>query len=90
MFGAIARFDNITKTLTIADMGENRYPTEPIFVPNPENFDTGWIITVVYDGNTDKSEVWVLDSEGLDNEPICKLSLPSVIPPGFHGTWQPG
>ncbi len=90
IFGVIARFDNKTDTLTVADMGENRYPTEPIFAPNPENSDTGWIITVVYDGNTDKSEVWVLDSEGLDREPVCKLSLPSVIPPSFHGTWQPG
>ncbi len=90
IFGAIARFNNTTDTLTIADMGENRYPTEPIFAPNPENPDTGWIITVVYDGSTDTSEVWVLDSEGLDREPICKLSLPSVIPPGFHGIWQPG
>ena len=89
LLGAIARFNPQTDTLTVADMGENRYPTEPIFAPNPENPDTGWIITVVYDGNTHKSEVWVLDSEGLDREPICKLSLPSVIPPGFHGTWQP-
>ncbi|MBW4664038.1 MAG: carotenoid oxygenase family protein [Chroococcus sp. CMT-3BRIN-NPC107] len=90
IFGAIARFDHKTNTLTVADMGENRYPSEPIFAPNPEKPDTGWIITVVYDGNTDKSEVLVLDSEGLDREPICKLSLLSVIPPGFHGTWQPG
>ena len=89
LLGAIARFDPKTDRLTVADMGENHYPTEPIFAPNPENPDNGWIITVVYDGNTDTSEVWVLDSEGLDREPICRLSLPSVIPPGFHGTWQP-
>jgi carotenoid cleavage dioxygenase-like enzyme len=88
IFGAIARFDSKTDRLTIADMGENRYPSEPIFAPNTENPDTGWIVTVVYDGNTNTSEVWVLDSELLDREPICKLSLPSVIPPGFHGTWQ--
>jgi len=88
IFGAIARFDNQTSTLTVADMGENRYPTEPIYAPNPENPLAGWIVTVVYDGNTDSSEVWVLDSDKLDEEPICKLALPSVIPPGFHGTWK--
>ncbi len=90
MFGAIARFNHKTDSLTVADMGENRYPSEPIFASKPENPDTGWIITVVYDGNTDSSEVWVLDSECLDGEPICRISLPSVIPPSFHGTWQPG
>ncbi len=70
-------------------MGENRYPAEPIYAPKPENPDLGWIVTVVYDGNTDTSEVWVFDSDGLDREPICRLSLPSVIPPSFHGTWKP-
>lgn len=87
--GAIARFDNQTKNLTVADMGENRYPSEPIYAPKPENPDLGWIVTVVYDGNTDTSEVWVFDSDKLDEEPICKLALPSVIPLGFHGTWKP-
>ncbi|KJH70573.1 carotenoid oxygenase family protein [Aliterella atlantica] len=89
LLGAIARFDNQTKILTVADMGENHYPTEPIYAPKSENPDLGWIVTVVYDGNTDTSEVWVFDSDGLDREPVCRLALPSVIPPGFHGTWHP-
>lgn len=88
IYGAIARFDRKTDTLTTADLGENRYPTEPIYAPDALNGDRGWVLTVVYDGNTDTSEVWVYESDRLDDEPVCRLGLPNVIPMGFHGTWK--
>ena len=87
LYGAIARLDTETRNLTIADMGENRYPAEPIYVPDISS-EKGWILTVVYDGNSDKSEVWIFDSDGLSHAPICTLKLPGVIALGFHGTWQ--
>jgi carotenoid cleavage dioxygenase-like enzyme len=86
-YGAIARLDTETRNLTIADCGENRYPAEPIYVPDISS-DKGWILTVVYDGNSDKSEVWIFDSDGLSRAPVCTLELPGVIPLGFHGTWK--
>jgi len=89
LFGAIGRFDHQTDTLTTSDLGENHYPAEPIYVPNAVNSDQAWIVTVVYDGNTDTSEVWVFDCDRLDEEPVCRLGLPSVIPHSFHGTWKP-
>jgi carotenoid cleavage dioxygenase-like enzyme len=85
----IARFDHQTGTLTEANIGENCYPSEPIYVQDPQNSGQGWILTVVYDGNTICSEVWVFASDLLHEEPVCKLGLPSVIPPSFHGTWKP-
>jgi carotenoid cleavage dioxygenase-like enzyme len=88
IFGAIARFEPKSNKLTIADCGENRYPSEPIYVQDSENPELAWILTVVYDGNSDSSEVWVFDSDRLDDEPVCKLELPSVIPHSFHGTWK--
>lgn len=88
LFGAIAKFNPQTQSLTIADFGENCYPMEPIFAADPQNPAFGWIITVVYDGNRDRSEVWILDSDRLDAPPICRLELPSVVPMGFHGAWK--
>ncbi len=89
MFGAIARFHPKTDTLTIADMGENRYPSEPLYAADALNPERGWVLTVVYDGNSDTSEVVVFDSDALDEEAVCRLGLPSVIPHSFHGKWKP-
>lgn len=86
-FGAIARFDPQTDTLTTADLGENCYPMEPIYASDALDSSRGWIVTVVYNGNNDTSEVQVYDCDRLDEEPVCRLGLPSVVPLGFHGTW---
>jgi carotenoid cleavage dioxygenase-like enzyme len=88
LFTAIARFDHHRGILTEADLGRDRYPNEPIYAPDCDNPEKGWIVTVVYDGTTDSSEVWVYDADGLDREPACRLALPTVIPLGFHGTWR--
>lgn len=89
VLGAIAHVDLSTGELTEADPGENRYPSEPIYASHPDNPDQGWILTVVFDGTTESSEVWIYDADGLDRAPICRLGLPSIIPLSFHGTWAP-
>ncbi|GAX43623.1 carotenoid oxygenase [Tolypothrix sp. NIES-4075] len=89
ILNAIARFDHQAEKLTSSDCGENRYPSEPIYVQDVENLNQAWVITVVYDGNINNSEVWVFNADRLDEEPVCKLRLPSVIPHSFHGTWKP-
>jgi all-trans-8'-apo-beta-carotenal 15,15'-oxygenase len=88
LLGAIARFDRTTGEMAIADLGENCYPSEPILVPSKEHPEEGWILTVVYDGDSNSSEVRIYQSDRLADEPLCRLALPTVIPPGFHGTWQ--
>lgn len=88
LFNTIARFDRQTGEIAIADMGENIYPAEPILVPSPADSEQGWLLTVVYDGNNDSSEVRIYHSDNLGSAPVCRLALPSVIPPGFHGTWK--
>ncbi len=89
LLGAIARFNPKTDTLAIADMGENRYPSEPLYAADALNPQQGWVLTVVYDGNSDTSEVVVFDSNALDDEPVCRVGLPNIIPHSFHGQWKP-
>lgn len=88
LFGAIGCYHHPTATLTVADAGENRYPSEPIYVaaPNPDH--SGWLLSVVYDGNEDQSEVWIYGRDQLPEKPVCRLALPQVIPHSFHGTWK--
>jgi carotenoid cleavage dioxygenase-like enzyme len=85
----IARFDYQTETLTEADLGSHRYPVEPIVAPDANEPERSWVLTVVYDGEADRSEVWVLDGDRLDAEPACRLELLQVVPFSFHGTWKP-
>ncbi|MDJ1181980.1 carotenoid oxygenase family protein [Roseofilum casamattae] len=88
LLDAIARWDDRTQTLEIADPGSGLYPTEPIYVTDLENSDRGWLLTVVYCSSSHTSEVWVYDAARLSDAPVCRLQLPSVIPIGFHGTWK--
>jgi len=89
LLGAIARFNPKTDRLAIADLGENCYPCEPLYAADALNPQQGWVLTVVYDGNSDRSEIVVFDSDALDEEPVCRVGLPSVIPHSFHGKWKP-
>ncbi|NER36580.1 MAG: hypothetical protein F6J93_21780 [Oscillatoria sp. SIO1A7] len=85
----IAVLDRQTGNYQLAKLGRNRYGSEPIYAPHPDNPDRGWILTVVFDSNSCSSEVWIFDSDRLDSEPVCRLGLPEVVPMGFHGTWNP-
>ena len=87
-FGAIGRFDYQTGTLMEADLGDNIYTVEPLYIPDALNAEHGWIMTVVYDGNQHQSEVWIFDADRLNDSPICRLALPEIIPFSFHGTWK--
>ncbi|HIK30225.1 MAG TPA: carotenoid oxygenase family protein [Oscillatoriales cyanobacterium M4454_W2019_049] len=90
LWGTIARFDSETGDATIADIGENCYATEPVRAPDVLDPDRGWILTVVFDGDRETSEVWIFDGDRLDDEPVCKLALPGIIPISYHGTWRMG
>ncbi|BAZ40873.1 carotenoid oxygenase [Calothrix sp. NIES-4101] len=88
LLNAIAHYDYSKDVLTIANLGSNHYPSEPIYVQDKENPLQAWILTVVYNGTEDGSEVWIYDAQKLNEEPICKLKLPDVVPHSFHGTWK--
>jgi all-trans-8'-apo-beta-carotenal 15,15'-oxygenase len=89
-FDAIGCYDHHQSTMILTSLGENCYPSEPIFAPDPQNPEGGWILTVVYDGNYHSSAVWIFDAHRLGDEPICRLALPQTIAFGFHGTWSAG
>jgi all-trans-8'-apo-beta-carotenal 15,15'-oxygenase len=88
LVGTIGRFDRQTQTLTTAELDRHLYPTEPIHVVDKLDRSKGWILTVVYDGKNHQSEVLIYDCDRLDESPVCRLGLPSVVPMGFHGTWK--
>ncbi len=89
LFDTVGRFDYQTGTLTEVNLGAHRYPMEPIYAPDALDPNQGWILTVVFDSSSQSSEIWIFDSGHLEEQPVCRMALPTVIPFGFHGTWNP-
>ena len=76
-----------TTSQRVYNPGENRFAQEPIFVPRDDGTaeDDGWVLVIVYDANTDRSELVILDAVTMNVEATIKL--PFFMPPGLHGSW---
>jgi carotenoid cleavage dioxygenase len=51
--------------------------------------DDGFLMTFVYDGERNASELLVLDAQDLSASPLARVLLPARVPFGFHGSWVP-
>jgi carotenoid cleavage dioxygenase len=73
------------------DFGPGRASGEGMFVPRtasgPE--DDGWVFTLVYDAQLDRSDLVLLDAADFTGAPVASVHLPVRVPAGFHGTWVP-
>jgi carotenoid cleavage dioxygenase-like enzyme len=71
------------------DFGPGRETGEAVFVPRaadaPEG--DGWLLSLVYDHATDRSELSVLDTADFTGEPVATVPLPVRVPHGFHASW---
>jgi carotenoid cleavage dioxygenase-like enzyme len=86
--GAIARYDQKTQKMQMFEHGKDKYCSEPAMASFKEDPENGHLFTVVYDAAAHSSELWIHDTRNFEDEPICKLALPEVVPLGFHGKWQ--
>lgn len=70
------------------------YVGEPVFVPRSHNpfclegaEDDGWVITLVFNGQRQRSDVVILDAADL--QPVATLHLKHHVPYGLHGSFTP-
>ena len=63
---------------------------EPMFAPkrSRNGEDEGYIISVLYNGKTDESEMVVLDAQNVRAGPVSRVPLGIVIPHGYHGCFS--
>ena len=89
--GPALRHDLVAGTTEVHDFGPGRVTLEPVFVPRTPTAaeDDGWLLSFVYDGNRDRSEVVVLDAGDFTGPPVATVDLPVRVPFGFHGSWLP-
>jgi carotenoid cleavage dioxygenase-like enzyme len=62
-------------------------PEEPIFVPRGAAEGDGWLLSIVYRGRENRSDLAIFDALAVDRGPIGLVRLPRRIPFGFHGNW---
>ena len=90
-FDTIAHIDHATGKRATYDFALGDAAGEPIFIPRsadaPEG--DGWVISVVYRGNEDRSDFLVFDAQAIPAGPIAVAKLPRRVPFGFHGNWRP-
>ncbi|MCA9699699.1 MAG: carotenoid oxygenase family protein, partial [Myxococcales bacterium] len=74
------------------DFGDETYPSEPVFVADPargDREDGGWLVTIVYDGERDRSCFAVVDAERPQRGVLARAWFDQHLPPTFHGNWSP-
>ena len=49
----------------------------------------GWVLTLRYDREQDRSDFVVLDANDFGGEPAAVVQLPRRVPIGLHGSWVP-
>jgi len=52
--------------------------------------DDGYLVTVVYDGAANRSDVVVLDAREVSKGPICRFALKAAVPHGLKSCWAEG
>lgn len=87
--GATLKHDVVAGTSERFDHGPGRGAGEPVFVSrsSAEAEDDGWILTVVHDASTNRSDLVILDAQDFAAGEVAKIQLPTRIPHGFHGNW---
>ncbi|MFM5899532.1 MAG: carotenoid oxygenase family protein [Dolichospermum sp.] len=89
LFDGVIKYDFENGTSQTHEFGKNRYGGESVFVPSPNATaeDQGWLVTFVYDENSQRSELLVINAEDMTSEPTARVIIPQRVPYGFHGTW---
>jgi carotenoid cleavage dioxygenase len=88
---AVLKHDLEAHTTQERPLGPGRIGGEFVFVPASDDAgeDEGWLLGLVYDSATDRSELLVLDAHDFGAPPVASVKLPVRVPVGFHGNWIP-
>lgn len=91
-YNAVCRIDRQTGEIERYNFGAGRVTSEAIFVPRSDDAreGEGYLMSVVFNPDTQTSELDIFDAENLSGGPIGIAKLSHRVPLGFHGGWRPG
>ena len=90
-YGTLLKHDLRAGTAVEHTFGPGQESSEGVFVPASADAaeDEGWVLSVVYDGERDGSDLVILDATDFAGPPVATVTLPQRVPFGFHGNWAP-
>lgn len=88
-FEGIIKYDFSSGKSQTHEFGHGRYGGETVFAPRPGAIaeDDGWLMTFVYDENSNTSELVVVNAQDVTAKPVARVMIPQRVPYGFHGAW---
>jgi len=85
-FNCMMKVDTETGTIVQNDLG-NRIAGEATFIPRGAGEDDGWVTFFVYDVATKTSDLFLMDAQAIDGDPVAVIRMPQRVPQGLHGNW---
>ena len=91
-FSDLLKFDLEAGTTQTYRVGDNCAGGEPVFVAssNGEAEDAGYLLSVIYNGDTQLSELHIIDAQDFEAKPLGIVKLNARVPFGFHGNFLAG
>ena len=85
----LLKYDLVNNKRLTHDLGENVTGGEALFVPRTANSseDDGWVISLAYEAETDRSKLLVINSQDFESAPVAEIYAPQRVPNGAHGSW---
>ncbi len=87
---AVHKHDLRRRTRERHDFGAGRNPGEFLFVRDPARSvdeDGGWLIGLLHDINTSRTDLIVLDAADVPGPPLAAVHIPRRVPYGGRGIW---
>lgn len=83
----IARFDCNSREMASWMPSAHEFCGEPMFAPkvNPLSDGDGYVLTVLFNGKTNESDIVVLDATDIAAGPVCRIPLGIGVPHGLYG-----
>jgi len=89
LFDALLKYDHDTGTTRVHAFGPGRFGGEGVFAPavGGKAEDDGYVISFVWDENSQSSECVVIDARDFEAPPVARIRIPCRVPYGFHAGW---
>jgi carotenoid cleavage dioxygenase len=92
LFDALIKYDTASGGSDTWECGPGRFASEAPFAPRAGavDEDDGFLVSIVCDAASGRSEVAVLDARDLARGPVARVLLPQRVPVGFHACFVRG